>query len=186
MWCVVPSNPNYEVSDQGRVRRIVAGQGAKVGRILKPYPMDKYPGVTLYSDSYPAKRYLHGLVMEAFVGRTPRGKVIHHNDNNRWNPRLKNLSFVTRGENTRLAYADGRFDLKGENRGSNVLMEPDVLKIRARYANGESQRALARAFKVSRGAICFLVTGRSWLHIGGPVVRRQVPVKTPFAAECAS
>lgn len=54
---------------------------------------------------------------------------------------------------------------RGEKNGSAVLTAEKVLEIRARRARGESLRALARAYGVSKGTITFIVQRQTWKHI---------------------
>ena len=52
--------------------------------------------------------------------------------------------------------------LRGERQGRARLTEAAVLAIRASLAGGTSQRAQARAYGVSRGAIRGIAVGRTW------------------------
>lgn len=58
----------YEVSDLGRVRRIKAACGTKVGKLLKPQPQrDGYLLVNLHNAGVMTAKVLHRLVAEAFI-----------------------------------------------------------------------------------------------------------------------
>jgi hypothetical protein len=54
---------------------------------------------------------------------------------------------------------------KGEQHHRHILNAEKVVAIRARKAAGETERALAAAFGVSRGAIKHIVSRRNWRHI---------------------
>ena len=54
---------------------------------------------------------------------------------------------------------------RGENSGVAKLTEERVRRIRERYTSGESQRALARAFAVTRRTIASVVARKTWAHI---------------------
>ena len=88
----------YEVSDQGRVKRL-----ARVGkswvlpeRILKGcHTHQGYVQVGMFGKS----KRVHRLVLEAFVGPCPEGMVACHYDDNKENNRLENLRWDTEREN---------------------------------------------------------------------------------------
>jgi len=51
------------------------------------------------------------------------------------------------------------------------LTSSQVIQIRERYAVGNiSQRALAQEYGVTNGAINFVVHGRTWKDVGGPIM----------------
>lgn len=61
----------YSVSDLGRVRRDMAGKGARAGYVLRQR-IDKqtgYPRIGLVVGGIQASRTVHSLVAEAFIGR---------------------------------------------------------------------------------------------------------------------
>lgn len=90
----------YEVSDRGGVRslpRIDAQGGRRRMRVHKDSRMDAWGhrGVKLRLDGVVKSRYVHQLVLEAFVGPRPEGLVACH-----WNDvpddnRLENLRWAT-------------------------------------------------------------------------------------------
>ncbi len=88
-------------------------------------------------------RYVHQLVLEAFVGPPPcaGADATHHNDQPHDN-RLENLAWET----------------KRKNRG--VLSAEAVANIRQRVAAGERQAALAREYGVTKTAICLIISGK--------------------------
>lgn len=60
----------------------------------------------------------------------------------------------------------GIVTVRGERTPKAKLTETAVKEIRRRYADGESQTALGKAFGVSQPAIGHVVRGESWAHIG--------------------
>jgi len=90
----------YEVSDQGRVRRIVGGQGScKVGRCKLLTVSNDRAVVSLNRPGQQDTRQVHHLVLEAFVGPRPNGtECCHYNDNSLDN-RLENLRWDTSAGN---------------------------------------------------------------------------------------
>lgn len=54
---------------------------------------------------------------------------------------------------------------KGENHGCAKLTNEDVIEIKKLLMDGESQRAIANTFNVSRNTITFIQKGKTWTHI---------------------
>lgn len=94
----------YEVSDRGRVKRIVPVLNGPAGYILRPGP-SSHPGgyvlVGLRRDGKPTTHTVHKLVLQAFVGPRPPGMECRHMDGNPTNNALSNLRWGTRKENMR-------------------------------------------------------------------------------------
>lgn len=91
-WKAAPGYPDYEVSSTGRVRRL------STGRELEPTKgPDGYRLVSLVTDmgDRPAVR-VHTLVLTAFVGPRPDGKVASHVDGDPSNDALSNLTWAPR------------------------------------------------------------------------------------------
>lgn len=60
---------------------------------------------------------------------------------------------------------------RGENQGQSKLTEADVIRIRERYAAGESCGAIAKDYPVNRNNIQQIIKGKRWAHVGGPTVQ---------------
>lgn len=109
-WLPIPGyEGHYEVSDHGRVRsldRVTPGKdGANRpfrGRLLKPRPQRfGHLKVVLYSGKgQKRQRYVHQLVLEAFVGKRPDGAITCHNNGDPSDNRVENLRWGTHSENT--------------------------------------------------------------------------------------
>ena len=107
-WLPVPGyGGDYSVSNLGRVRSESRTISLKNGRsrrwpgsILKPYKnSDGYLRVDLWKNNKRAIRFVHHLVLEAFIGEGPTGtQACRWNDDPEDN-RLENLRWVTRSEN---------------------------------------------------------------------------------------
>ena len=103
-WKPIPDFPGYEASDQGRIksvaRTIVRGAGIEQPireRILRPH-LDGQ-GRLFVSFSGRTTRYVHRLVLEAFVGPKPPGHECCHLDDDATNNRLNNLRWDSRSAN---------------------------------------------------------------------------------------
>jgi hypothetical protein len=72
---------------------------------------------------------------------------------------------ATRSENILDASRKGRLNTAtGERHSQSKLTWDKVRLIRARAANGESQRSIAAAFGVSQVAVHFVVTRETWAN----------------------
>ena len=106
-WRGVEGFPDYEVSNLGRVRskrlnnrwnpqgewRILATRF--IGSSKNAPLLGRYHGCALYNEHGRKDRFVHHLVLEAFVGRRPGGMQACHNDDNPNNNRLENLRWDT-------------------------------------------------------------------------------------------
>jgi hypothetical protein len=87
-WRIIPHFTNYEVSDEGGVRRATPGKGTRVGRVLRtPLDSEGYPTVNLEGKP----RRVHVLVAVAFLPDWQPSSEVHHLDEDKSNPRLSNL-----------------------------------------------------------------------------------------------
>jgi hypothetical protein len=149
-WLPVPGYEGfYEVSDLGRVRSL-ARQGT-YGRTLKPIPDSHgYLRVVLSCDKRRRGRYVHQLVLLAFIGPCPTGHEVRHGPAGKLDNRLSNLSYGT---------------YRGEGHHQSKLTELIVLECRRRAAAGEQQLALAHEFGISQSAMNAAIRGKTWSHL---------------------
>ena len=157
----------YDVSSLGKVRRIMAGPGAKPGHILRPTPgTNGYSQVLLWRHGGRRTVGIHRLVAQAFLGLSPVGYQVNHKDGHKANNCASNLEWVTHSQNTRHAYELGRMPpMLGEGNGNAKLSEADVRAIRA--ARGEIvERELAATYGVCRANIGHIQRRTTWRHIG--------------------
>lgn len=108
-WLPVPGHEGrYEVSDHGRVwsvKRIIALRNGETrtvgGRVLKGGRLKGGHRTVSLATTNGAEefRYVHRLVLEAFVGSCPEGMECCHWDDDPGNNRLDNLRWGTRSEN---------------------------------------------------------------------------------------
>lgn len=164
-WKPIPGFEGlYEASDQGQIKRIAGGRGAKPGRILK---QKNHPGgyktVTLSKESKYHQWLVHRLVCAAFLGPAPQGITVNHKNDDRADNRLENLEYAT--------YAEQEYHAKYMLRTKGKLTPEQVVEIRERYAEGDvTQKELANKYGVTQNQVGLIVTGRSWSDALGPVV----------------
>ena len=103
-------------------------------------------------------------------GQVPPGLCVLHKCDNRPCVRPDHLFLGTKGDNARDMAAKGRCPvqtdparMRGERHPKARLTSADVAEIRRNYAAGAAtQHEIARAYGMSRGAICSLLAGRNW------------------------
>lgn len=106
------------------------------------------------------ERYIHRLVLEAFVGPCPQGMECRHfPDPDPRNNNLSNLRWGTRSENVSDRALQGRDD-------RYKLTIEQALEIRMRYAAGNvRQKDLAIEFSVKQSTVSNLVRRKTWKAI---------------------
>lgn len=169
-WVPVVGNARYEISDQGRVRRVASARGARVGRILKKrFDCHGYSIVSLFRGGArsESQERVHRLVCSAFLRPPLHKEDTNHKNGIKADNRLENLEWCTRSQNVLHAYATGLQpprDLRGENNPRAKLTSESVLSIRERVRLGERQTDLAREHGVTKQTISMLVRGHTWTH----------------------
>lgn len=200
-WRPVGSFPAYEVSNLGRVRsfarnRPMRGRQADGSRLLSPVPQPSgHLTVSLFRDGVARSRFVHRLVLEAFVGPCPDGlEACHGPDPDPTNNCLRNLRWDTRAENSADRVRQGtaqtsehrrlvglkhaaRGDkhgsrtrpdaiVRGERRKSAKLTDAKVRLCRfLRVVHGAMYPDLCDWFGLSKAAMCDLLLGRTWSHV---------------------
>ena len=166
-WRLIPGWPDYEVSDQGRIRSWkVSPPHGDPPRILKqmigPYG---YRYIFLYRAGKMKQKRVHRAVLEAFVGPCPEGLETRHLDGDRKNNHRRNLAWGDRYAQI----ADRRRHntlLCGEASPTHKLKVADVRQIR-RLLPGTTCRKLAARYGVSHTTILAAANGHHWSDIGG-------------------
>ena len=164
----------YEVSDEGRVRSldryVMSGRGGLrplKGQIIVPEVLTSnrssatYLKVKLCKNSKHYHRQVHRLVAEAFIPNPENKPQVNHLKRPKTNNAVNNLEWATKAEDEAYALANEE-KARGSKQGSAKLNTKDVLMIRKRYANGESQYKLANDFDISRSQIGNIVNRKNW------------------------
>jgi hypothetical protein len=177
---VVDLEEFYTVSSLGRVKRIKAGPGARVGRILKPSPNGgKYLHVQLCAFGKSISCEVHRLVASAFIGPLPAGRETNHKDGIKTNNRFRNLEYLTQSGNAQHAIKLGlirhgpRASKENFKRGSDhphaLLTDAKVNAMRAVYDNSDKHpgilRELADQFDTEKTNVFYIVNRKTWRHL---------------------
>ena len=162
IWKSVKDFPDYEVSEDGGLRRISAARTRKNGHELKrqtrPYPRTK-----LIKDGKKYCVFVHRIVCQAFHGDPPfEGAICRHLDDNPRNNHYTNLSWGTHLDNHNDRRKNGKsFD--GERNGRAKLTKQDVLQIRTEYTGSYGDvPKLCKKYNICRSQMQEIVYGKSW------------------------
>lgn len=133
MRWVVCAGGNYEVSEDGRIRRRTSGRNTFQGKILKNVLMGM--GYYVVNPSIGGKNvlmYVHRIVATAFLGECPDGMEVNHKDGNKLNNNVSNLEYVTHAGNMHHARHIGLM------RDTVKYKKQEILSVRRMFASGES------------------------------------------------
>lgn len=162
----------YDVSDDGRVRRVSDNAG---GRGEKPLDQPReikvrldvggYPRVNLCRRGRAKQIFVHLLMLRAFVGPapTPDHESAHENGV-RTDNRLTNLSWKTHAENIADRMRHGNAH-EGDRHRSAKLTSAKVAIIRKRLRAGEGQSALADEHGVTRATLWGIAHNKTWKRV---------------------
>ena len=169
----------YEVSDLGRVRRIKATPigteppigwvNDEVGRVVRYLSIKTigrdYEYVCLSKDGKAKNRYVHLLMLEAFVGPRPGEKYKiegRHLDGNSTNNHLSNLKWGTKKENS--------LDTIKHRRTNRSLSDETVLAIRKLYKENIGVHKIKQLFNLrSEAHVYQIVKNRTYANVIEPM-----------------
>ena len=164
---VVGYEAHYEVSDAGRVRsldRILQYKDGRSGRykgslIAGTVDANGYVVVTLTNK---ARRHVHRLVAEAFLGLRETRTTVNHKNGKKADNRLSNLEWATYTENNRHARATGLQRQHGENCNLTKFSSHTaraLKKVHERF--GLNHKELAEIFGISTYHVGEILRGES-------------------------
>lgn len=167
----------YRVSSFGRVKVLARTVAAcnRWGPMLRNLPEKIKKTVPTKGNYYPRVGFqfegrkgwadLHVLVCETFNGPKPApGYHCAHNDGDPLNNRADNLRWATPKENAADTLRHGRLR-RGEKSNLAKLSADQVRSIRARAEAGETIKALASDFGLTREGVSAIVKRINWRHI---------------------
>ena len=105
-WRTIAAFPNYQVSDQGRVRRIKAG---RIIALVRGGRRDPRNAVGLYRDGKQYKVHVARLVLTAFVRPPKPGELALHKKDDLSTDRPRDLRWGTQKDNVQDALNNRRY-----------------------------------------------------------------------------
>jgi hypothetical protein len=160
-WKAVPGFPNYEVSNKGLVRRVSKPLVPTIGP----------SGHLTVSLGRGAKRLVHRLVLEAFVGPPPAGHEGCHSPNHDpGDNRIENLRWDTHAANiadmVRMGRARGG-RMPGSKHPNAKVSESDVGGMRCLRNAGATLDRIANVYGLKKQTVHGIVKKTAWKHAGG-------------------
>ena len=107
---------------------------------------------------------LHTVVCEAYHGERPEGYEAGHIDGNASNNCKDNLKWMTKTENRKQMYQDGR-DVTGTKNANSKYTDEQIRFVCISLCLGESVTEISRDLSVDRNTVSAIKHRRQWKHI---------------------
>ena len=164
---MIPDCPGYRVGNDGTVW----SQRNNRWGLLNTWHQLR-PGLVVSNPKYARhmvslgrgnQRFVHHLILEAFVGPRPDGYESCHKNGNPLDNRLVNLYWGTKRDNGLDTRAHGR--KKGEKHPLATLTDALVRMIRYRATNGETHQSIADDLGIQRRNVGRIADKSRWGHV---------------------
>lgn len=165
-WAQVSWLPDYEISEDGMLRRHTAGRTRLAGHMPKGHLSQGYRHYkVVVADGTKKIVKAHILVCEAFNGARPPGAQVAHGDGDRLNNHYSNLRWATSKENHQDRVSHGTSG-RGTDNVRARLTDDDVRTIRQKFSGKRGQiSSLAKEYGMSHSAMSSVCNGESWSHV---------------------
>lgn len=167
-WVDIIGFENYQVSDNGRLRRKNCKIKYKSGsianyneKILKPDIVKGYLRYTLSKENFQKRYVIHRLVALHFIPNQLNKPCVNHKDGNKMNNHYTNLEWVTYSENERHSYDV----LKKVSKNRKLSMD-QANDIRHNCTKGKGGSVLhyCNKYRVGRGVIYHILNGKYYVN----------------------
>ncbi|MBQ9497906.1 MAG: HNH endonuclease [Selenomonadaceae bacterium] len=157
----------YKVSNFGRVKSF---HNNRLPQLIRINPNKSgYATVALSKNGEMKSRGVHIIVAEAFAPNPRNLPVVHHADDTKINSCVWNLAWVTRSENTKLAYQSGAMKKRHGYKNFNARLTPEQVRyIRKNYKARDKKfgvKSLAIKFNVNVSTIADVIRLRTYKNI---------------------
>lgn len=177
-------NGRYEVSNHGRIRRVVPGEPA--GRIMQQkVTKEGYCLVSIARQMGDVTRWqrVHRLVADAFLPEPKPGQFfVNHKNSNPRDNRVENLEWCTHKENIQHAVDNGRMR-HGSNHRETHLVEKNIIDIRMRKLQGDKLKIIAEDYNISVATASAIVRGATWKHVPGALPKKTTPLASKLSED---
>lgn len=162
-WLPCVGFPDYEVSDDGRVRNVATGR-----ELSAATGANGYRHLALWRGQTGARRRVnvnvHVLVLEAFAGPRPVGYQVNHKSGRRDDNRIGNLEWSTCSENA-LHRARVLKSCTGERHPQRKLTAAQVAEIRSLLAGGATLLSAGCRFGVGTSTVSRIKNRQNWREV---------------------
>lgn len=168
-WKTIEKFEEYEVSNKGRIRRVIMAKNNHKGKKELSQQTSKkgYKKVYLYKDGLKHCFSVHSLVLTTFNKPRPDKLQANHIDGNKANNSIENLEWVTASQNVLHSVENNLRNQHGSSVGSCILTEETVLKIVKMKKNGYGSGEISRELKVKKPTVQCILSGRTWGWLTG-------------------
>lgn len=157
---IIKDFPKYKITDNGRIWSEHTHKWRKPGKQVNGYLF-----VALYKNGKYKQYRIHRLVLEAFVGKCPKGFCACHNNGNNQDNRLCNLRWDSYSNNHKDKRRHGT-DNRGEKCYAAKLKERDAINIIHLYNTKLfRQWEIANMYKISQTMVSAITRGAKWKHL---------------------
>lgn len=165
VWSIRPPHRNYR--GECRWRRLTGEKHA-----TKPGLYYRRIALTTRKTQVRVRRYVHRMVLEAFVGPCQDGMEARHLNGDSLDNRLENLEWGTPSENNldrvrHGTHPGGKGAPRGQENYVAKLTDANVREVKRRLRTGEAASSIASSYGVTKWAICNIRQGKTWSHIPG-------------------
>jgi hypothetical protein len=180
IWKDIPEFEGYyQASTMGRIRSLDRKINKKVGKEifettrigrifrLRYKKNRRYLSVRLSKNGKIKGYPLHRLIAITFIENSENKPQVNHLNGIKSDNRVENLSWTNSSENIKHAITMGlNKSVVGENHGSCIFKNEDVIKIRELYATGNySYNDIGKMFNSNKCRIFEIVKRKTWKHI---------------------
>lgn len=165
-WKWVPEYEKlYKVSNFGRIKSYFGKRKSKETVLKKPYIINSgYFVVQLTKQPGEKKKkslLIHRLVAELFIPNPKNKPCVNHINGIKTDNRVSNLEWVTRAENIKKAWDNGKM-----HNDKRKLNPKKVRNIRKLYATGNwTITALAKKYKITIPHCSGIIHSRIWVNV---------------------